>query len=165
MISGSQKRCKARLADISDQRYPVIGAKPCQEFPHLVGAGKARFIHEIEVLSLPRRIGWDCAGKETLQSARFNAGLPKVPRGTRSRREALNFVALHLDGAAYRGQGGGFAGSRVADDEKVLVFGVPWDARWELRIVGRDADARAFDGLVKGLCIDQDRAFEVASIA
>src|SRR5580658_7648530 len=54
-------------------------------------------------------IGLSRTGEETLQSARFNAGLTELPCGTGSRREAVDFVAVHLHGSAYRGQGRGFA--------------------------------------------------------
>ena len=40
------------LAGIADQKQAVIGTKPRKELAHLVRAGKARFIHKVEVLLL-----------------------------------------------------------------------------------------------------------------
>src|SRR5579863_6207913 len=53
-------------------------------------------------------IGLNRVGKKALQSASFDAGLTELPRGARSRCEALDFVALHLDSTTCRGQGRSF---------------------------------------------------------
>ena len=56
------------LARVADQEHAVVGAKPRKELAHLVGAGEARFIDEVEVPLLQSgRIGR--AGKEPLQGS------------------------------------------------------------------------------------------------
>src|ERR1700691_1912864 len=97
------------LSRVADQQHAVIGAKSGEEFAHLIGARQARFIDEIEMPMSRRGIGLSRTGKEALQSAGFDPSLTELPRGTRSRREALDFVSLHLHGSPYRGQGRGFA--------------------------------------------------------
>src|SRR5580658_3972601 len=58
-----------------------------------------------------------------------------------------------------------FAGPRVADDQKVLVFGIAWNSQRQLRVIGGDANSGAFDSLVERFGIDQDRAFQAATVA
>ena len=87
------------LADIADQNHAVMGSKPRKELAHLVGAGKARFIDKVEVLSLS--YVWICgAGQEALQGSGFNSCLIQLSRGAGGRGEALNLIALAFRGAA-----------------------------------------------------------------
>ena len=45
------------LAHIADQQHAVIGTEAGEKLAHLVGAGKARFIDEVEMSSARRRAG------------------------------------------------------------------------------------------------------------
>ena len=70
MLEGAARFDALMLADIADQKHAVMGTKPRKELAHLVGAGKARFIDKVEVLSL--WYVWICgAGKEALQGSGF----------------------------------------------------------------------------------------------
>jgi hypothetical protein len=87
------------LADIPYKNHAVVGSKPREELAHLVGAGKARFIDKVEVLSLS--YVWICdAGQEALQGSGFNSCLIQLSGGAGGRGEALNLIAPALRGAA-----------------------------------------------------------------
>ena len=94
------------LADVADQKHLVMGTKPRKELAHLVGAGKARFIDKVEVLSLC--YVWICsAGEEPLQGSGFNSCLIQLSRGAGGWGEALNLIALLFRGAADDCEGAG----------------------------------------------------------
>src|SRR5947209_4421225 len=57
-----------------------------------------------------------------------------------------------------------FAGTRVADDEEMFVFGVARDAKWLFSIICFDPDSRAGDRAIESLRIHQNWAFEPAPV-
>jgi hypothetical protein len=87
------------LADIADQEYTVTGTKTGKELAHLVGARKARFIDEVEVLLLSQ-VWVRAADEEALQRSSLDACHIQLARGAGGRGEALNVVALPFCGAA-----------------------------------------------------------------
>jgi hypothetical protein len=74
-------------------------------------------------------------------------------------------VAACIDLIEHLANDARLARSGVSDDQEVLVFGVARNAQRELCVVGRDANSGAADRLVEGFCIDEDWAFEAASVA
>src|SRR5208282_2516286 len=87
------------LADIPYKNHAVMGSKPRKELAHLVGAGKARFIDKVEVLTLASV--WICgAGQEALQGSGFNSCLIQLSGGAGGRGEGLNLIAPAFRGAA-----------------------------------------------------------------
>ncbi len=89
------------LTDIPDEKHAVIvvGTNPFKEIAHLVGAGKARFIDEVEMF-LFRCIWVRAAGEESLQSSGMDSCLIQLPRGARGGGESLNLVALRFSSGA-----------------------------------------------------------------
>jgi len=93
LLEGSARFHALMLADIADQKHAVIGGNSDKELAHLVGAGKARFIDEIEVLSLCHV--WICSsGEKALQGSGFDAGLIELARSAGGRGEAFDLIAL-----------------------------------------------------------------------
>src|ERR1700675_3093406 len=96
------------LADIPYKNDAVVGSKPRKELTRLVGAGKARLIDKVEVLS-PSYV-WICgAGQEALQGSGFNSCLIQLSRGAGGRGKALNLIA-----PAFRGTADGCERGRLA---------------------------------------------------
>src|SRR5271169_2731879 len=87
------------LADIADQKHVIVGTNSPKKLAHLVGAGKARFIDKVEVLSLCY-VGIYGAGEEALQGSGLDACFIQLSRGTGGWGEALDVVALPFRGAA-----------------------------------------------------------------
>src|SRR5580658_8005077 len=86
LLEGSARFHALMLADIADQKHTVIGGNSDKKLSHLVGAGKTRFIDEVEVRSLC--YVWICsAGEEALQGSRFNSCLIQLTRGAGGRGE------------------------------------------------------------------------------
>jgi type IV secretion system protein VirB4 len=90
--------------------------KPSKEIPHLVGTREARLIDKIEMLVSWRSIWLGGSGKKTLQCPGFDTGVAELPRGPRSGRETLHFVALGFNRAAHNSEGHGLAGAGKALD-------------------------------------------------
>src|SRR5580700_584737 len=102
------------LADIPYKNHSVVGSKPRKELAHLVGAGKARFIDKVEVLTLA--YVWICgAGQEALQGSGFNSCLIQLSRGAGGRGETFNLIAT-----AFRGTADGCERGRLARAGKAL---------------------------------------------
>src|ERR1035438_9433303 len=87
------------LAGIADQKHAVIGSNPREKLAHLVGAGKARFIHKVEVLSLSR-VWIRGAGAKALEGSRVDASLIQLACRAGGWGEALNLIALPFHGTA-----------------------------------------------------------------
>src|SRR6185437_5179906 len=87
------------LASVANQKYAVLGAKSGKKVPHLTGAGKTRFIHEVKMLrrAVVRLHGTD---KKSLQCACIYSRLPKLFGRAGSRSEAFDGVALSFERAA-----------------------------------------------------------------
>jgi hypothetical protein len=87
------------LASVANQEHAVIRAK---QFTHLVGAGEAGFIDEVEVPLLQsgriRR-----AGKKPWQGSRLDAGFIQLAGGAGGRGEALDLVAALFGGVTDNG--------------------------------------------------------------
>ena len=108
LLEGSARFHALMLADIADQKHAVIGVNSGKELSHLLGAGKARFIDEVEVLSLCGV--WICsAGEEALQGSGFNSCLIQLTGGAGGRGEALDLITLPFRGAADHCQRGRLA--------------------------------------------------------
>ena len=81
------------LADVADQKHVVVGTKPRKELADLVGAGEARFIDKVQVLSL--WWVWICsAGKKSLQGSSLNSCLIQLARSAGGRGKTLDPIAL-----------------------------------------------------------------------
>ena len=68
------------LACIANEDDAILGAKTVQKITHLVGAGKARFIHEVQP---PFRASWACwpRARKPCNVPAVNSGLLKLLRG------------------------------------------------------------------------------------
>ncbi len=92
------------LANVPDQQDTVGPPKPCEEFVDLYGAGKARFVEDVQpAWFLLARSALD---KELLEGTRGDACFLKAVSGSRSRREAPDAVTLILGGSANGAEGG-----------------------------------------------------------
>ena len=81
------------LADVADQKHAVIGTKPRKELPDLVGAGKARFVDKVQVLSV--WYVWICSpGEEALQGSSLDSCLIQLARGAGGWGKTLDLIAL-----------------------------------------------------------------------
>jgi hypothetical protein len=85
------------LPYVADQKYAVGGAKPGEEFAHLIRTCQARFIDKVEMSALWHSIGLRRAGKETLQSSGFDASFTELARSARRGRKTLHIVPLSFD--------------------------------------------------------------------
>ena len=81
------------LPRIADQQHTVLRSETGEKLAHLVGAGKARFVHKIEMLLLWRRRS-SRPGEESLQRSGLNAGLAKLARGAGGWGKALDLKPL-----------------------------------------------------------------------
>ena len=91
------------LARIADQQHTVLRSKTGKKLAHLVGAGEARFVDEVEMLLLRRRRS-SRPGKKSLQGSGLDAGLTKLARGAGGWGEALDLKPLNLGGTANDGK-------------------------------------------------------------
>jgi hypothetical protein len=109
------------LADIADQKHAVIiRTNPFEEIAHLVGAGKARLIDEVEVfLLMGDRIR--AAGEETLQGCGVDSCLIQLARGERGRGEALDLITVRFSSAANGRKRGRLARAGITLDSLDLV--------------------------------------------
>src|SRR5208283_2822776 len=81
------------LADVTDEKYVVAGAKPHKELADLVCAGKARFIDKVQVFLVT--YVWFCsAGKKSLQGSCLNSCFIQFARRARGRGKTLDPIAL-----------------------------------------------------------------------
>jgi hypothetical protein len=103
------------LASVADQEYTVVAAETRKKLAHLVGAGEAGFIKEVEV-PLVLSGGVCGASKEPLQGSGLDAGLAKLPCSAGGRGEALDRVTVRFGGTANDGKCRRFARPSVSLD-------------------------------------------------
>jgi hypothetical protein len=69
------------LAHVANENDSILRPKPIKELAYLVRACQTRLVNKIEMLPFGR-IAAGPAGKESLQSSSFYAGLRKLPGST-----------------------------------------------------------------------------------
>jgi hypothetical protein len=84
------------LARVANEQHLVVRPDATQKFPHLFGAGEARFIDHVQMppRGVLRNLLLAAAGEETLQRLCGDACLAELLRSARSRGEALDRVAV-----------------------------------------------------------------------
>src|SRR5579863_932738 len=99
LLEGAARFDALMLAGITDQKHAVVRTNPRKKLAHLVRAGKARFIDNVEVLLLSW-VGICSAGEEALQGSGFDARLIQLARSAGGRGEPLNLIAPPFRGTA-----------------------------------------------------------------